>query len=115
MMELYILDEHNNPVLCDDLIKFGQFMEKSERRVVSKTQIGEYVVSTVFLGVDHGYHGDKVPVLFETAIFGQDETIIVRRYCSWKQAEKGHLHTCKYVDEANDLKNEGLMAFIVAQ
>ena len=49
------------------------------------------VVSTVFLGIDHGWGRRYKPVLFETMVFnspsGDDE---MRRYCTFDEAEAGH-------------------------
>lgn len=36
-------------------------------RIIAKTTVGDYEVSTVFLVIDHGFKG--IPVLFETMIF----------------------------------------------
>jgi len=49
----YILDEHNQPVPCDDIETWGQFMEDVDARRVDETQVGPARVSTVFLGLDH--------------------------------------------------------------
>lgn len=47
-------------------------------------------VSTVFLGLDHSFMS-KTPLLFETMIFGGDESEEYQeRYSTWKQAEEGH-------------------------
>jgi hypothetical protein len=48
-------------------------METADRRVFY-TEVGEYYVSTMFLGLDHSFGrfiggGDGVPILFETMIF----------------------------------------------
>ncbi len=60
---------------------------------------GESVlVSTVFLGVDHG-HSDGAPVLFETMVFGGKYTDFQRRYCTYDEAIEGHNNICELVDE----------------
>jgi hypothetical protein len=61
------------PVPCEDLIEWAMWMETADRRVFY-TEVGEYYVSTVFLGLDHSFGrfiggGDGVPILFETMIF----------------------------------------------
>ena len=57
--------------------------------MVEKTELfgGEIVVSTVFLGLDHGW-GDGPPVLFETLVF--PDTKRMDRYCTWDEAVAGH-------------------------
>jgi hypothetical protein len=44
------------------------FQDKSYQ-VVRQTMIGDVMVSTVWLGLDHG-HGDGPPIIFETMVFG---------------------------------------------
>jgi hypothetical protein len=45
-------------------------------------------VSTVFLGIDHGF-GDR-PLWFETMIFGGPHDEYQERYETYEQAEEGH-------------------------
>ena len=87
MNDKYILDGHT-PVICNNLMEWAEWMEKGDR-VVAKTNIGEVRVSTVFLGIDHNYLGDK-PLLFETMIFGGKYDEEMQRYSTWDEAEKGH-------------------------
>ncbi len=61
------------------------------------TSYGEVSVSTVFLGFDHSFGGDKNPILFETMVFGglYDEYQI--RYNTYDEAESGHEVVCKMI------------------
>ena len=93
-MDNYILEE-KTPVKCDDLIKWAQENTMENRRVADSEKDGVRV-STVFLGIDHGYDG-KGPVLFETMIFGGDHDEDVLRYTTWEDAVIGHDHACKLV------------------
>lgn len=68
----YILDAERH-VIEVDLFTWAQwFGEATEtgERVVAQTQIraGAYV-STVFLGLDHRFHGDGPPIVFESMAF----------------------------------------------
>ncbi len=57
---------------------------------VAKTELLDGVsVSTVFLGLDHGY-GNGPPVLFESMVFGGECDGGCWRYCTWDKAEAGH-------------------------
>lgn len=87
----YILDG-KNVVECDDILKWGAWFEKSNRRV-AKTEDGDISVSTVFLGIDHSF-GDGPPMLFETMIFGGEHDEDQWRYSTWEEAEKGHSEAC---------------------
>jgi len=48
-----------------DLLKWAVWFEASNR-IVARTKIGDYVVSTVFLGMNHRFFGEGKPLLFET-------------------------------------------------
>jgi len=58
-------------------------------------------VSTVWLGMDHGF-GDGPPVLFETMIFSDHEKYPYNqaqtRYVTEEEASEGHRRTCNDVE-----------------
>lgn len=85
----YILDKDSKPVLEPDILKWGQWFENSNR-TVAKYEGEGYSVSTVFLGLDHQF-GDGPPLVFETMIFGGPLDQYQERYCTWAEAEAGHL------------------------
>jgi hypothetical protein len=51
---------------------------------------GDMFVSTVFLGVNHGF--DEEDLWFETMVFQKDnwEELYCERYATWDAAERGH-------------------------
>jgi hypothetical protein len=55
---------------------------------IKRSKIGKYTVNTVFLCIDHS-HGDRVPMVFETAILG-DEIDIVGRTSTYNDAIEMH-------------------------
>jgi hypothetical protein len=65
-----------------------EFMTLDERRV-ARTELDGADVSTVFLGLDHGYGGGP-PLVFETLVFGGPMDGECHRYSTWEQAEVGH-------------------------
>lgn len=88
----YVLDFAGNPVLEPDMAEWGRFMEDADQRIVARDEIGDVTVSTVFLGVDHGW-GDGPPLLWETMVFGQRDADGDRpmwRYTSREAALAGH-------------------------
>ena len=90
----YIL-KYKHPELCEDLKAWGKYMKKDNH--LALTDRGGYVISTVFLGIDHGFGSDK-PVLFETMVFKDgkfEEDLGNARYATWTEAEEGHFATCK--------------------
>lgn len=90
---LYILNADAEPEPCDDLLRWGQWFEQDERRVVRKNTFpvgdSEVTVSTVFLGLDHSWQGGP-PVLWETMIFGGDHEDEQWRYTSRDEAIANH-------------------------
>jgi hypothetical protein len=67
---IYIL-KGKRPVLIEDIITWGKYMGKgslNRKRHVALTKMGEFEVSTVFLGIDHSFR-KEAPILFETMIF----------------------------------------------
>lgn len=90
MSQYYIL-VGRQVVSCSDLMTWAHWFETADRRV-KLTEQGDVVVSTVFLGLDHGYLGsdDRLPVVFETMVFAADHGDDMERYCTWDEAEAGH-------------------------
>jgi hypothetical protein len=70
--------------------------------VVLRTRILDVVeVSTVFLGLDHGFSGDGPPILFETMAFwlgpGGPDGYEQERCSTWLEAERMHGRMCRQV------------------
>jgi hypothetical protein len=63
--------------------------------------VGDAVVSTVFIALDHAF-GNGPPVLFETLIFGGPLSDEGERYCTKAEAEAGHAKWIQRVKEAGD-------------
>lgn len=94
----YILDGNGNPVPCDDLIEWGRWMEKADRNVKCDV-INGVRVSTVFLGLDHGY-ACPMPLLYETMIFGGEHDQYQERYTTKAEAIEGHERALKLVQKS---------------
>lgn len=91
-------------VPCNDLMAWGRWMGTKDRIVKQETLMikedkiqREVQVSTVFLGLDHGF-GQGRPVLFETMVFGgkQDQQICMR-CCSYQEAIQQHQRVKAYI------------------
>lgn len=122
----YILRD-KTPVAVEDTLLwakwFGQSYE-TEERVVAKTVIHDYEISTVFLGLDHNFLLKGPPIVFETMVFRlfgeirkyeitmpdgttrvfehdresvEDIDGYTRRYATWEEAEQGHEEVVKLV------------------
>lgn len=76
-IDRYILNEHGEPVPEPDLLTWGRWLETATlnpvtnpgARIVERTQICGFTVSTIFLGLDHRFGADGPPILWETMIF----------------------------------------------
>lgn len=97
----WILDENHDPVKAT-LMQWAQWVEVFENKIVEQTEIEGYMISTVFLGLDHNWSGQGPPILFETMVFraadwhepDKDKRRLVdqdmNRYATWDEAKKGH-------------------------
>ena len=56
---------------------------------VASSYVGDVHVSTVFLGLDHGF-GSGPPIVFETMIFHGSHDGYQDRCSTWEEAEKMH-------------------------
>lgn len=96
------LDADHNVVPVDDVHEFAFWFETADR-IVGKTSVNGFVISTVFLGIDYGFGGP--PLWFETMIFIDEENPPAselggkidewrsgqqRRYATWEEAAAGH-------------------------
>jgi hypothetical protein len=89
----YVLDaDGRTPLLEENFMEWARWFETSgEARRVARTEVaGVGHISTVFLGLDHGFHEPR-PVLFETMSFlGLEHEDYFNRYCTWDEALAGH-------------------------
>ena len=87
----YILDDDGNPKPEPDTIKWAMWFEKGQNRIVGHDHIGDVLISTVFLGLDHRFPGmEGPPILWETMIFRGEHDQWMSRYRSREDALAGH-------------------------
>lgn len=84
----FILNSAGRPVECEDLTKWGRWMQTADRKVAFDT-FGPTRISTVFLGLDHSWD-DGPPVLWETMVFNGPLDGEQDRYTSLEDAKAGH-------------------------
>lgn len=67
----YILGDNGNPIPEPDIHKWAKWFEYSQR-TVGYVKVGESIISTVFLGIDHSlpFRYSTWPLLWETMVFG---------------------------------------------
>jgi hypothetical protein len=105
-------------VPVDDLTAWWLWFETSDRRV-AVTMLGRVRVSTIFLGMDHGW-GD-CPLWFETFVFDAGlESGVAGRYTTWEEAEAGHARAVAYeraafnawIDGINGLERVRVLGYV---
>lgn len=104
-MDAYILEGHEPKAVTLDEYFEWQKAEGKEVKRVDSTHVGDIWVSTVFLGLDHGYNG--IPVLFETMVFGGDYDLSCDRYHTWAEAEAGHAEWVERIKTPPSTPHEG--------
>ncbi len=79
-----------------DLFVWAEWFEKNER-CIDKTETDKYLISTVFLGIDHSFGVQGPPILFETMVFkhgdwdsGSLKDNDMMRYATIDEARVGH-------------------------
>jgi len=103
--KIYVLRGHE-VVESENFAELGRlYGENFANRVVRKTdwpgnaQFEACEISTVFLGIDHGFR-EGPPIVFETMVFGGPLDEWQRRYATWDQAVAGHEETLDLVRQA---------------
>lgn len=66
---------------------------------VAVAEIGDVTISTVWLGLDHGYGGE--PMIFETMQFGGEGDSDMERYPTLEEARAGHDAWVQRIQEAS--------------
>jgi hypothetical protein len=94
----YILDGRQPKAV--DLMTWARWFETADRHVADEIVNG-YRVSTVFLGIDHGFPGDGPPLLFETMVFPNSGASLEEQFCeraaTWDEAEACHQRGIEFV------------------
>ena len=96
----YILNEQGEPVVEPDTIKWAKWFEEIANRRVALKTIGNVSVSTVFLGMDHNFGDEGLPVLWETLVGGGPLDEEMNRYTSKAAALAGHAAMVERVKNA---------------
>jgi hypothetical protein len=79
--------------------EWAESMMGLSKKLVS-TDIGGIHISTVFLGLNHNYHDDGPPILWETMVFGGVHDQYMERYDCKIAAITGHQRIVKLVEDS---------------
>lgn len=99
MSRFYLLDE-NKKLVPTDLMTWAREFADDNKRIVRSDVIAGCHVSTVFLGLDHGFTNEGVPIVFETMTFEGPIEQQQERYSTWDEAVAGHDAMCAKVRAA---------------
>ena len=99
----YILDGYTVRRV-KSLHEWGKWMEEGGNRIVAKTVVGSSTISTVFLGLDHGY--GRIPLFFETMVFGGLNDGYQIRYTTHPEAVGGHEQVVQAVKAGKKLEED---------
>jgi hypothetical protein len=86
MMQLFF-DRQGKPLTIEEA---ESLLGDLEYKRVGIDYVGDVRVSTVWLGIDHGFGREGPPIIFETMVFGGDHDQDCDRYCTEEQALAGH-------------------------
>lgn len=105
----YIIDDKGRVVPEPDIYKWGKFFEQRDKRIVKQEQVGDFWISTVFLGLDHRWKIDGPPVLWETMAFGKNRNEEDMERCSGtrEQAEAMHERMVKKYERLETRNQKG--------
>ena len=105
-MKRYILQGHK-AIPVDKETYLNQ--TEHQDRTVAKSNVGDYWVSTVFLGLDHQWEDNGPPLLFETMVFGKGPLDERQERCTtWEEAEAMHEAMCEEVRQQENKTGEQL-------
>jgi len=93
----FVPDANGEPVPCD-LMTWAEWMEMRKCQIAVE-HLGDAIVSTIFIGLDHRFLGDGPPILWETMICGgtDEKDGWCKRYSSRADALAGHAAAVAWV------------------
>lgn len=98
----YKLDENKNAIPCS-YQDYSSYIT-IENRIVKQEKFDHYLVSTVFLGINHA-PSVGTPELFETMILDENKGEWLEyqeRYPTWKEAEEGHQNAIQWLKQKSN-------------
>lgn len=103
--DVYKLNNDKSISRCD-ILEWSKQIEDPNLRKIAHDTINGIRISTVWLGLDHGYEllhppgSEYKPVLFETMVFAHPDNMedcYCDRYCTYDEALTGHQQAIEWV------------------
>ena len=101
-------DRSGNPISMRQWLMLRLWDEQHGRAYirVASDQIGDYWISTVWIGLDHGF-GFPWPLIFETMVFKDSHSDLdCERYSTEAKAIAGHMAMVEKVKLFDELKED---------
>ena len=75
--------------------EWSKWSEGADRKLW-RTDVDDYTVSTVFLGLDHNFDEHGPPLIYETMVFPKGDWCerYCDRYSTYEEAMNGHQRVC---------------------
>jgi hypothetical protein len=108
MGNMYVLDG-KTPIPCHDAQEWYRWLDKADRHL-AKTQIGDALVSTCFVGFDPNAGPGGPPLLFEMKIVGGLFDNERSRCATWEEAETLHANAVAMVRVNLDKLEDSFLA-----
>lgn len=100
MSEFMLLNEHHELVPAS-MEQWAAMIEAKQHRVASST-VGEVYISTIFLGTNHNWWPNGIPLYFETMIFHGKYDGWMQRWSTWDQAMTGHERVVRTIERGGN-------------
>lgn len=94
-------DKDGSPLTLEEWgIKHSNF----EYKGIGNDYVGDYRVSTVWLGMNHAYN-DEAPLIFETMVFLKDtfDDVWCQRYSTEQEAIQGHKDLVESITQGKEI------------
>lgn len=99
-MNKFVLGPNHEVVVEPDLLRWGRFLEDGHR-IVAQEYVGEYYVSTIFVGLEGQ--------IFETMVFRKNhpsDSLAQVRCSTWQEAEAQHAKLVAEIKLAKDKRKQ---------
>ena len=95
----YYLNDDNSTRECDVMEWCHQLeeMNKYSKHHLGFDEVKGYLVSTIWIGSNMNYSGVGPPLIFETLIFNDKDSMYCEKYSTWDEAIDGHERAIQWV------------------
>lgn len=108
-MRIHINPEDHRPRFYDrqgnelaDVVAWAELYRDDDYKRVAVDRVGDAMVSTVWLGLDHAGPFGGGPDIFETMVFGGKHSSWQRRYATEEAAVQGHAQVVEALRRGED-------------